>query len=165
MSELMSEAARRRAAGKARRAERVRRREAYFDLLTSGYSVEQIAGRMGMSASAVRRAVRQAVAARRLDAPEDFAKLQMGRLMKALRCADERLETGDLKAVAPFLRAVDDLNRFYGLAAGALRLAPLRRAAEKRDPPAAPLALAHAAPALEADAQAEGGGAVEEARS
>ena len=40
-----SERARKRAAGKTRRAKLIERREAYFDLLVSGYSIEQIASR------------------------------------------------------------------------------------------------------------------------
>ena len=38
-----SEWARKRAAGKTHRAKLIERREAYFDLLVSGYSIEQIA--------------------------------------------------------------------------------------------------------------------------
>ncbi len=147
--EQISEYARKRAAGKARRAKRIERRETYFDLLASGYSVEQIAKAMGMSASAVRRAVGQAVAARRFDAPEEFAHLQMARLMKALRCADDKLDRGDTTAIAPFLQAMNELNRFYGVAAGPLRLAP-SRAAHKKIPERAAAPLVLAAPPLEA---------------
>jgi DNA-binding NarL/FixJ family response regulator len=52
-----SESARKRAAGKTRRAKLIERREAYFDLLVSGYSVDEIATATKMSRSAVRRAV------------------------------------------------------------------------------------------------------------
>ncbi len=87
-----SERARKRAAGKTRRAKLIERREAYFDLLVSGYSIEQIASHTKTSPSAVRRAVGQALAKRQLDAPEDYARLQVARLTKALRCADVSLE-------------------------------------------------------------------------
>ncbi len=83
-----SERARKRAAGKIRREALIKGREAYFDLLVSGYRIEHIASRTKKSPSAVRRAVRQALAKRRLDAPEDYARLQVARLTKALRCAD-----------------------------------------------------------------------------
>ena len=120
-----SEWARKRAAGKTRRAKRIERREVFFDLLVSGYSVEQIAQATKMSPSAVRRAISQALAERRLDAPEEFARLQIARLNKALRCADVSLENGKLNAIAPYLAVVAELNRVYGLAAdGPLRLAP-----------------------------------------
>jgi hypothetical protein len=54
-----SERAHKRAVGKIRRAALIKRREAYFDLLASGYSVEQIASDTKTSPSAVRRAVGQ----------------------------------------------------------------------------------------------------------
>jgi hypothetical protein len=117
-----SEWTRKRAAGKTRRAKLIERREAYFDLLVSGYSVDEIATATKMSRSAVRRAVSQALAKRQLDTPEDYARLQVARLTKALRCADVSLEKGDLKAIAPFVKVVTELNRFHGLEVGALRL-------------------------------------------
>lgn len=141
--EAISEWARKRAAGKVRRANLVERREAYFDLLVSGYSIEQIASRMKMSASAVRRAIGQALAKRQLDAPEDYALLQVARLTKALRCADLSLEAGDLKAIAPFVNVVRELNLYHGVDAGPARYA--RRAAIRAiaAQPEPPLALTH----------------------
>ena len=67
--------------------------------------------------------INQALAGRRLDAPESFARLQVVRLMKALRCADMSLEENGQTAIAPFLQAMAELNRFHGLAA----LVPPRR--------------------------------------
>jgi hypothetical protein len=135
-----SERARKRAAGKTRREALVKRRETYFDLLVSGYSVEQIASHTKQSPSAVRRAVGQALAKRRLDAPEDYARLQVARLTKALRCADVSLEEGDLKAIAPFLKVVRELNLYHGVNFGcATPLAPPPEIA----PQAPPLALTH----------------------
>ena len=51
-----SERARKRALGKILREVLVKRREGYFDLLVSGYSVEQIASPTKKSPSAIRRA-------------------------------------------------------------------------------------------------------------
>jgi transposase len=90
----------------------------------SGYSIEQIASHTGKSRSAVRRAVGQALAKRRLDAPENYARLQVTRLTKALRCADVSLEEGDLKAIAPFLKVVRELNLYHGVNIGPGRPAP-----------------------------------------
>jgi hypothetical protein len=45
----LSERARKRATGKTRRELSIKRREAYFDLLVSGYSIEQIATAMKTS--------------------------------------------------------------------------------------------------------------------
>src|SRR5580693_2626167 len=134
-----SERARKRAVGKTRREALIKRREIYFDLLVSGYSVEQIASHTKKSPSAVRRAVGQALAKRRLDAPEDYARLQVARLTKALRCADLSLEQGDLKAIAPFLKVVRELNLYHGVNFG--RAPPL--APPEIAPTAPPLALTH----------------------
>jgi hypothetical protein len=116
-----SERARKRAAGKSHRELLIERREAYFDLLVSGYSIEQIASHTKNSPAAVRRAVGQALAKRRLDAPEDYARLQVARLTKALRCADVSLEEGNLKAIAPFVTLVRELNLYHGVHVGPAR--------------------------------------------
>ena len=122
-SKPTSERARKRAAGKVHREALIKRRETHFDLLVSGYSVEQIASHAKKSPSAVRRAVGQALAKRRLDAPEDYARLQVARLTKALRCADVSLEAGDLKAITPFLKVVRELNLYHGVDVGRRPLA------------------------------------------
>jgi hypothetical protein len=136
-----SERARKRAAGKILREALIKRREAYFELRVAGYSIEQIASHMKKSPSAIRRAVAQALANRRLDAPEDYARLQVARLTKALRCADVSLEMGDLKAIAPFLKVVRELNLYHGVHVGSARPAPA--AAPQFPPPSPPLALTH----------------------
>jgi multidrug resistance efflux pump len=137
----LSERAHKRAMGKIRHELLMERRETYFDLLVSGYSIEQIASHMKKSPSAVRRAIDQALAKRQLDAPEDYARLQVARLTKALRCADVSLEEGDLKAIAPFVKVVRELNLYHGVDIGPGRPAPTT-------PPeiafrSAPLALTH----------------------
>ena len=113
----LSQRAEARAAGKARRAKAAREREAFFDLLVSGYSHEQIAARTGVSVATVRRAVERAIAQRRLDGSERFVHLQIARLTKALRVADEAIDEGKLNAIDPFLRVVAAFDRYHGLAA------------------------------------------------
>jgi hypothetical protein len=137
-----SERERKRALGKIRREALIKRREAYFDLLVSGYSIEQIASHTEKSLSAVRRAVGQALAKRQLGAPEDYARLQVARLTKALRCADVSLEEGDLKAIAPFVKVVRELNLYHGVNVGPARLAPPAPPPDIA-PTAPPLALTH----------------------
>ncbi|HEY5203027.1 MAG TPA: hypothetical protein VIJ63_00300 [Roseiarcus sp.] len=87
----------------------------------SGYGIEQIASHTKTSPSAVRRAIGQGLAKRRLDAPEDYARLQIARLTRALRCADVSLEQGDLKAIAPFVKVVRELNLDHGVNVGPAR--------------------------------------------
>jgi hypothetical protein len=141
-TKVTSERARKRAAGKIIREALIKKREAYFDLLVSGYSIEQIANCTRKSSSAVRRAVGQALAKRQLDAPEDYARLQVARLTKALRCADVSLEEGDLKAIAPFVKVLRDLNLYHGVNVGPARLAAPVTPPEIA-PTSAPLALTH----------------------
>ena len=113
-----SEAAGVRAQRRARRETRIVRRERCFNLMTSGYSLSQIAKMVQASAATVRREIDQALAERRLDAPERFAQVQVARLMKALRLAEAAIELGEMKAVATYLRVVAALDRYHELAAG-----------------------------------------------
>jgi DNA-binding CsgD family transcriptional regulator len=136
-----SERAHKRALGKIRREALIKRREAYFDLLVSGYSIEQIATVMKKSPATVRRVVGLALAKRRLAAPEDYAHIQVARLTKALRCADESLEQGDVRAIAPFVKVVRELNLYYGVNLGPTRTAPA--ALPEIVPTSPPLALTH----------------------
>jgi DNA-binding CsgD family transcriptional regulator len=114
-----SQRAKNRAEHKQRRAERLARRENYFDLLASGYSCRQIAEAAKVSLATVQRAIDRAIDERRLDAPERYAHVQVARLTKALRLADASVERGELKALAPFLKLVAALDRYHGLAPGA----------------------------------------------
>jgi len=139
----ISERARKRTLGKMIRERAVKRQETFFDLLVSGYTIEQIATAMKESPATVRRIINQALAKRRFDAPEDYARIQVARLSKALRCADASLEEGNVKAIAPFLEVVRELNLYHGVRVGGARLAP-RPAVPELQPPSAPLALTHA---------------------
>jgi hypothetical protein len=131
--ESSSEAAAVRAKRRARRELKTARRERYFNLMMSGYSLSQIAKIAQASAATVRREIDRALADRRLDAPDRFAQVQVARLLKALRLAEAAIELGELKAVAVYLRVVAALDRYHELAAGG---PPPRRTAE-----APPLAL------------------------
>jgi DNA-binding CsgD family transcriptional regulator len=148
----LSERARKRAAGKTIRELSIKRQEGYFDLLVSGYSIEQIAAAMKKSPATVRRVVGLALAKRRLDPPEDYARLQVARLTKALRCADESLEGGDVRAIAPFLKVVRELNLYHGLNVGVASPIP---ALPEIAPTSPPLALTHSPDVVVAETLAE----------
>ncbi len=79
----LSEQARMRAAGKIREG-LIKRREAYFDLLVSGFSVEQIASDIKKSSAAVRRMIGQALPQRQLDGacPDSFAGVMVTRMFE-----------------------------------------------------------------------------------
>ena len=149
-----SERARKRDLGKTLRDLSTKRREGYFDLLVSGYSIEQIASAMKKSPATVRRVIGQALAKRQLDAPEDYARLQVARLTKALRCADVSLEEGDLKAIAPFVKVVRELNLYHGVNVGPARPAPAALAEIATT--LAPLALTHSPGVAVTETVAEG---------
>ncbi len=120
----------------------IKPREKYFGLLVSGYSTEQIASLRRRARRRFRRAVGQALAKRQLDAPVDYARLQVARLTKALRCADVSLEEGDLKAIASFLKVVRELNLYQGVRCRPDAARPACGAAEIA-PTAPPLTLTH----------------------
>ena len=63
-------------------------------------------------------------------------------MTKALRCADVSLEEGDLKAIAPFLKVVRELNLYHGVDVGRTLLVPPATLPEIA-PTAPPLALTH----------------------
>ena len=129
---------------RARREDRIARRERFFELIMSGHTYAQIARAAQTSVATVRREVDRALAERRLDAPERFARLQIARLQKAMKLAEAAIELGELKAISIYLRAVAALDRYHELAAGP---PPSRRV--KAPPlalPAPPKALTFAAP-------------------
>jgi hypothetical protein len=102
-----------RAAAKARKIARTAFRQASFDLLASGYSLEQIAAARKVGVRTIKREIDSAE--RRLDAPERYIHLQVARLTKALRLADVAIERGDLKAVQALVKIVNSLGRYHGL--------------------------------------------------
>ncbi len=102
---------------------------------------------MKMSPASVRRLIDQAIRERRLDAPDDYARVQVARLSKALCMIDHRIEQGDVASVAPLIRLVAELDRYHGLGARYQRLAPPAAATRRDRRPALaaarPLALTH----------------------
>jgi hypothetical protein len=138
-----------RARQRARRNERIARRENFFDLVASGYSFRQIADAAKVSASTVRREIDRAIAERRFDAPERYAHLQVARLTKALRLADASIERGELKAIKPYMRLIAALDRYHGLGSASVGRAPTASATL---PPAEVSPRALPAPSLLKDA-------------
>ncbi|WP_170153199.1 helix-turn-helix domain-containing protein [Roseiarcus fermentans] len=129
-------------------------RQVVFDALAAGWSIEQIAELRKVSPRTVRREVDRTLAERRLDAPDRYAHLQVARLTKALRVADDALDRGELKAVGPMLKVVRALDRYHPPEAPArVLMAPPAPVAPAL--PAPPLQLTSAAPALAPEPAAE----------
>jgi hypothetical protein len=135
-----------RAAGRARRAQKAARRQGFFEALSSGFTVEQIAEASKVSVKTVRREIDRALEARRLDAPDRYVHLQVARLTKALRLVDIRVDRGELAAVGPLMKVVAALDRYHGLQQ---LLKPAADAPLAIPPAPPPLALTHAAPSLD----------------
>jgi transposase-like protein len=115
-SSTLSKRQRQREATRARRLATAERRQTLFELVVSGHSYEAIARETGLSPSALRRDVDNAIAARAVEAPERYVHLQVARVEKALLAADAAIERGDVKAVSQYLKAVAALDRYHGLA-------------------------------------------------
>ena len=111
----LSARARMRAAARQRREARARERGEILDLVVSGYTYEAIADSLGLSVRSVRRATEKAIAQRRLDGGADYVHLQVLRLTKAMRVVDLNLDEGDLKAVAPLLKIIAQLDKYHAL--------------------------------------------------
>ena len=64
---------------------------------------------------------------------ERYARVQVGRLMKALSHADFKLEKGDIRAFGPYLKIISELDRYHKFAPASPRPPPgARRACPRR---------------------------------
>jgi hypothetical protein len=106
-----------RAATTGRREKRVERRETLFELIVSGYGYDQVAAKLNLSVSAVRREVNHVLALRAMDAPQRYVGLQLARLNKALLVTDVAMEQGDLRSIPALIKVMGELDRYHGLAA------------------------------------------------
>ena len=137
---------RRRAAREAARAWRTKKRSGERSISTFSPPVIPISRSprpWQVSVAAVRREIEGAIVERRLDAPDRYIHVQVARLTKALRAADDSIERGDLKAVAPFVKLVAALDRYHGLAARSRPAPPAALAPPRQFTPSPPLALTH----------------------
>jgi hypothetical protein len=119
--------------------ERARLSADILDLVVSGYTYEAIAERLKLSLKTVRRAAARAIEKRRLDPGVHYVHLQVLRLTKAMRVVDLNLEEGDLKAIAPMLKVIAQLDKYHALSLPAPSPVP---ASPPRAVPRLPLALA-----------------------
>ena len=91
-------------------AQRAIRLQRIFARMQEGLSYKDIAAEEGVSRERLRQIVRAATA-RKDDAP-DHRRMQIARLMPALRILAWDVENGDTKAVAAFLKLLDRLDRY-----------------------------------------------------
>jgi hypothetical protein len=88
------------------------RREPIFSQLRLGWSYAAIAREEGLSEQRVRQIVADALKRQRVDSERDHAPLQLVRLEGAHALAAESVSAGDIKAIAPYLKVLERLDRY-----------------------------------------------------
>ncbi len=102
---------------RAARLARFKREQLIVDYLNRGVSVAEIAAEVGIGEKRMRAVVREILARRMPEAPEEFAAIQMSRLNEALLVAFSAMTNMNLKAVDRVVRIVRELDRYHGRAA------------------------------------------------
>jgi hypothetical protein len=92
--------------------------------LREGFGFHEIAREEKLSDRRVRQIVKQALEGREALESAVHAHMQIDRLGQAMRVAGDALARGDVRAVAPFIKAVEKLDRYQSLAR---EVAPKRR--------------------------------------
>jgi uncharacterized protein YdbL (DUF1318 family) len=92
------------------------RRRRIFAQLREGFTYEEIAAEEGVSTSRIRQIVSQELQQRGVDSGAEHAKLQLDRLAPAIQLAAEGIAAGDISAIAPYLKALDRLDRYQTVA-------------------------------------------------
>jgi len=90
---------------------RTERRKRIFARLSEGWAYDEIAAEEGVTGERVRQMVSEALAKRVISQGEEYARLQLVRLLPALRIAGEAVARGELKAIAPLIKVLDRLDK------------------------------------------------------
>jgi hypothetical protein len=91
---------------------RVLRRARIFARLREGWAYDEVAREEELTPERVREVVREALERRLVDDETDHAKLQLARLAPAMQIAGMAVADGDVKAIPPFLKVLDRLDRY-----------------------------------------------------
>jgi hypothetical protein len=97
------------------------RKERIFSNLVLGMTHAAIARHEDCSLQTVRQTIARELASRRIDAAEDYAKLQIERLNGALAAAHGKMLDGDMAGLDRVLKVVAELDRYHGLPRASLR--------------------------------------------
>jgi hypothetical protein len=92
------------------------RRRRVFARLREGFTYDEIAAEEGVSSARVRQVVTEELQKRAVDSGADHAKLQLDRLAPAVQLGAEAIAAGDVSAIAPYLKALDRLDRYQSVA-------------------------------------------------
>ena len=96
--------------GRAARAKRILGR------LREGWTYDEVAREEAVAGPRVRRIVAQHLKDREAVEGVTHAHIQIDRLGSAMRVAAEKMAEGDIRAIGPFIRAIDRLDRYQDLA-------------------------------------------------
>ena len=92
------------------------RRRRVFARLREGCTYDEIAAEEGVSSARIRQIVSEELQKRAVDSGADHAKLQLDRLAPAVQLGAEAIAGGDISAIAPYLKALDRLDRYQSVA-------------------------------------------------
>jgi hypothetical protein len=87
-----------------------------LERLREGFGYDEIAREEKLTERRVRQIVTEALEGREALESAIHAQMQVDRLGRAVRVAGDALSRGDLRAVAPLIKAVETLDRFHSLA-------------------------------------------------
>ncbi|HKI13552.1 MAG TPA: hypothetical protein VKA12_00790 [Roseiarcus sp.] len=92
------------------------RRRRVFARLREGLSYEDIAHEEGVTSERIRQIVSDVLQKRAVDSGANHAKLQLDRLAPVMQLAAEAVAAGDVRAIAPYLKVLDRLDRYQTVA-------------------------------------------------
>jgi hypothetical protein len=95
---------------------KMQRRKRIFARLREGASYEEIAAEEGVGRERVRQIVSEVLQRRSVDSGTDHAKLQLDRLGPLMQLATEAVAAGDIRAITPYLKVLDRLDRYQSVA-------------------------------------------------
>ena len=92
------------------------RNKRIVERLREGFGYDEIAREERVTGRRVRQIVKEALEGREALESAIHAHMQIDRLSHAMRVAGEALARGDVRAVAPFIKALEKLDRYQSLA-------------------------------------------------
>ena len=95
---------------------KMERRRRIFAGLREGLSYDEIATEEGVTATRIRQIVSEVLQKRAVDSGADHAKLQLDRLTPLMQLAAEAVAAGDIRAITPYLKVLDRLDRYQTVA-------------------------------------------------
>ncbi len=96
---------------------RLLRRRRILARMREGWAYEEIAREESVTVDRIRKIVAAFLSKRVIDDDSDHARVQLARLEAALQAAGEAVAGGDIKAIVPYLRVLDRLDRYRVAAA------------------------------------------------